>query len=66
MQVLTIERSAEAFIGVITVEVLFPGMGSGVVLLTLAVLAIVPLTLLLTIPRRRIVTVLFKVMVPTL
>ena len=66
MQVLTIERSAEAFIGVITVEVLFPGMGSGVVLLTLAVLTILPLTLLLTVPRSRIVTVLPEVIVPTL
>jgi hypothetical protein len=60
------ERSAETVTGVVTVEVLFPGMGSGVVLLTLAVLAIVPLTLLLTVPRIRIITVLVEVIVPTL
>jgi hypothetical protein len=60
------DRSAEAFIGVITVEVLFPGVGSGVVLLTLAVLTILPLVLLLTVPRIWIMTVLAEVMVPTL
>ena len=60
------ERSAKVVTGVVTVEVLFPGVGSGVVLLTLAVLAILPLALLLTIPLIRIVTVLPKAIVPTL
>ena len=67
MQVLTMERSAEVVTGVVTVEVLFPGMGSGIVLLnTFAVLVMLPLTLLLTVPRIRIVTVLLEVIVPTL
>jgi hypothetical protein len=63
--VLTTERSAEIVTGVVTVEELFSGMGSGVVLLTLPVLAILPVTLLLTVPRSRIVTVLVEVIVPT-
>ena len=60
------ERSAEAVTGVVTVEELFPGMGSGVVLLTIAVLAMLPLALLLTVPRIRIMNVLPEVIVPTL
>jgi hypothetical protein len=60
------ERSAEEVTGVVMVEVLFPGMGFGVVLLTLPVLAILPLALLLTVPRIRIITVLPEVIVPTL
>ena len=60
------ERSAEVVTGVVTVEELFPGEGSVVVLLTLAVLAILPLALLFTVPRIRIVTVLVEVIVPTL
>ena len=66
LQVLTIERSAEVVTGVVTVEVLFPGMGSGVILLTLAMLAMFPLALLLIVPRIRIVTVLPEVIVPIL
>ena len=50
MQVLTMERSAEAVTGVVAVEEWFPGVGSGVVLFTLAVLAMLPVTLLLTVP----------------
>ena len=60
------ERSAEVVTVEVTVEVLFPGIGSGVVLLTLAVLTILPVTLLFTVPRSRIVTVLVTVIVPTL
>ena len=59
-------RSAEVVTVEVTVEVLFPKIGSGVVLLTLAVLAILPLALLLTVPRIRIITVLPEVIVPTL
>ena len=66
MQVLTMERSDEVVTVEVTVEVLFPGIGSGVVLLTLAVLTILPVTLLFTVPRSRIVTVLVEVIVPTL
>ena len=43
---MTMERSAEVVTVEVTVEVLFPGIGSGVVLLTLAVLTILPVTLL--------------------
>ena len=66
MQVLIMERSAEVVTVEVTVEVLFVKSGSGVVLLTFAVLTILPVTLLLTVPRSRIVTVLVGVIVPTL
>ena len=65
LQVLTMERSAEVVTGLVTDEVLLAGTGSGVGLLTLAVLTTLPVTLLLTIPRIRMDTELPEVIVPT-
>jgi hypothetical protein len=66
LQTFVMIRSAEVSTGVVEVELLLDGFGSGAALLTLAVLTILPVTLLLTVPRIRILTVDPAVTVPRL
>jgi uncharacterized membrane protein len=65
-QVFTIERSAKIVAVTVIAALLLAGSGSGVVLLTLAVLTILPVTLLLTIPRINMSSVVPDVTVPRL
>ena len=66
LQVFAIDKSAEVVTGVVTVDVLFEGTGSGVGLLTAAVFAKLPVILLFTVPRMSMETLLPEAIVPTL